>query len=602
MQMDKNTRLLQYNEIKKELGEISSDQIDAGVLTYCGIRKSEELDDEEKKVVNILRKAQLQTDIETLIEFFESLLEDSVKVVNGIVFTPKYIADYIVEQTLQNIKTWDDEITIVDPGCGCGIFLISAIEYIHKTFHVPIEKALRENVFGFDIEEENVKHCKTVLRIYAYQNGTDLSKIDNVKCLDSLKYNWKDVLHRKKIQYVLGNPPYINPHDLPKETTEFLRNTFQTTQTGTINIFYAFIEHAMNNLSKDGQLGYIVPNNFLTIKSAGELRAYIQERKWLKKILDFKDNMVFKPVRTYSCILILSKESNDLYEYSVMKKTEDVEQQLKQQVFEKAEINRAKKSGWNLVDDNTQENIDKIEGQFIPIREFIKTGIATLRDNVYLVKKDERGFYKESDGERIEIEPEIVRPIYKISDLKYAEDLSTAKRYIIFPYVKNECGYSLLDEKTLEEQYPNGYRYLLSQRNELDQRDNGKKNPYGWYAYGRTQGLKTCGRKLLFPTFSNKPRFQYVQDEKALFCNGYAISENERYDLRFLEKILNSSVMNYYVRKTSYSIEGGYYCYQKKYIENFSIPYFSTYETEMLKKMDQTKANEFLMEKYQIKM
>lgn len=602
MKMNKNERILQYRKLGEKLSGISSKQIDEGVLAYCEIGNIEKLDDKEKTVLNVLKEAELQTDIETLVEFFESLLEQDTKEANGIVFTPKYIADYIVEQTLKSARKWSAEITVVDPGCGCGIFLVSAIEFIHRTFDVKIETIIRENIFGFDVEEKNVEHCKTILKIYAHQNGTEISNLENIKCLNSLKHDWKEVLKRNTINYVIGNPPYVNPHDLPKETTEFLKNTFRTTQIGTVNVFYAFIEHAINNLEEGGQLGYIVPNNFLTIKSACDLRGYIQERKLLRKVIDFKDNMVFKPVRTYSCILILSKECNDTFSYAVMKPAENIEQQLKEQTFEQMKIERLRKSGWNLVDGSTQENIDKIEGQFTSIKEFIKTGIATLRDGIYLVEKDEKGYYKVCAGKRIDIEPEIVRPIYKVSDLKMAKNLIEARKFIIFPYEQKNSGYSLIEEERLRKYCPGTYEYLLSQRAELDTRDNGKENPNGWYAYGRTQGLKVQGKKLLFPTFSSEPRFQYVQDENALFCNGYAISENEQYDLHFLEKILNSSIMNYYVRKTSYSIEGGYYCYQKKYIENFSIPFFSQNEVEMIERMNQKTANKFLEEKYQLKM
>jgi len=42
--------------------------------------------------------------------------------------------------------------------------------------------------------------------------------------------------------------------------------------------------------------------------------------------------------------------------------------------------------------------------------------------------------------------------------------------------------------------------------------------------------------------------------------------------LQALSKILNSKIMAYYVNKTSVSIEGGYPCYQKNFIEHFTIP------------------------------
>ena len=58
--------------------------------------------------------------------------------------------------------------------------------------------------------------------------------------------------------------------------------------------------------------------------------------------------------------------------------------------------------------------------------------------------------------------------------------------------------------------------------------------------------------------------------------------------------------MNYYVSNTSYSIEGGYYCYQKKYIERFSIPEFTQVELEMIKNCPQQEVDIFLQKKYNL--
>ena len=146
--------------------------------------------------------------------------------------------------------------------------------------------------------------------------------------------------------------------------------------------------------------------------------------------------------------------------------------------------------------------------------------------------------------------------------------------------------------------YPQTYQVLLKNRPILDSRDKGKPNPQGWYAYGRTQGLSRYGKKLLFPTFSNHPRFILVENENALFCNGYAIFENDRFDLDVLSKILNSKVMDYYIQHTSYAIEGGYYCYQKKYLERFSIPLLTEDQITSIRELDGIALDNYLWNLY----
>lgn len=115
---------------------------------------------------------------------------------------------------------------------------------------------------------------------------------------------------------------------------------------------------------------------------------------------------------------------------------------------------------------------------------------------------------------------------------------------------------------------------------------------------GETQGLNKYGKKILFPTFADSPNFIYIDDKEALFCNGYAVFENERYDLDVLVKILNSCLMKYYVSNTSYSIEGGYYCYQKKYVERFSLPWFSEQELAFIRHSSKAELDNFLWARY----
>ena len=153
-----------------------------------------------------------------------------------------------------------------------------------------------------------------------------------------------------------------------------------------------------------------------------------------------------------------------------------------------------------------------------------------------MVEHDESGYYKIIDSKKVHIEDGLVRPLYKIPELKLYNTIKEAERYIIFPYEKTQQGYKLIKEEYFSSQYPMTYQVLLSCKNDLDTRDKGRPNPKGWYAYGRTQGLNKYGKKLLFPTFSNHPKFMYVENEEALFCNGYGIFENDRYDSIFYSK------------------------------------------------------------------
>ncbi len=612
--MDKTNKVDFFRQVISFLSKYTTNEIEIGLIAYflsqlgyaCNENtfplqrdKSQKRIDEVKAV---FADHKFPVDIEVLIEFFEYMIEQDEKTENGIVFTPKYISDYIAKDLFANITKWNKNIRIIDPGCGCGIFLISMIEEIHNRFKVDIVEIIENNIFGIDILEENIRRCRYVLQIYCFMNGIGLQELnDNLVSMDSVSSDWRSLFPKEGyFDFIIGNPPYVNTHDLNKSTISFLKKSFATTKTGVFNLFYAFIEHGLNQLTPTGLLEFIVPNNFLTIKSAENLRVLLQKGKHVCSILDFADNMVFKPVRTYNCIIKLSKSPQDKIWYSVMEKTENIYKTLKTMSFHSLPVKSLDKNRWILVDEKTLNNIASIESQKYPIKDFIRTGIATLRDGIYFVESLNGDFYKVVDDIRYPIESEIVKPIYKIPELKNCTNPRDAMQHILFPYVKGKNRYELIDEGIFIEKYPHAYTYLLKMKPILDERDKGKCNAGTWYAYGRTQGLNKYGKKLMFPTFANHPKFIYIDDENALFCNGYAVFENEQIPLVTLVKILNSSIMDYYISNTSYSIEGGYYCYQKKYIEKFSIPELSSDELEWIAASSQPDVDKLLQKKYKL--
>lgn len=579
------------------------------------INHSQFLDDilchAESEVCEIITRVSAgNLSLKLLENVFEALVDDCEKRENGVVFTPCYIVEYILENTL-NEQLAEDSV-IIDPACGSGAFLVLVAEKLSLRLNKSVAETVSQNIFGIDLSEDNVRRTKELLTLLVLSYGESADSLCfNIKVADSLKENWFELFGKKTFHFVIGNPPYVNTHDMSKDTISYLKKNYRTTQKGTFNIFYAFIEQSMKFLSPNGMLGFIIPNNYLTITAAEDLRKYLVENKYLSKIIDFGENMIFAPVRTYNSLLFLKACGSENLMYATIKKSSDVKGALNNANFLCMAIDDLDSSGWKLLDENERANIKKIEQAGSPIKPYIRVGIATLRDNVYLVDgfDQEKGmYYKLFEGTRYLIEPEITRSIYKVSNIKAESSLADAKQAIIFPYTEIEQyslvdtpnkNYQIIPEHIMAQRYPQCYQYLCRCRTILDTRDKGKGNAVAWYAYGRSQGLGNNSRKLLFPTFSLHPKFMLEESRQTLFCNGYAILESPQFDLEILQKILNSVVMDYYVSKTSYAIEGNYKCYQKKYIQRFSVPQFTDDELTYLKnEPNMSSINQFLIEKY----
>ena len=603
----KKNMLKYFNELYSELNKFDDILVEDNFIIYFLGDMNKNLNkyiyqNNNIEIQHILKTYNFPFNIEILIDFFEFYLDANKKNTHGIVFTPKYISDYMVNITLQEIKSYDSSIKIIDPSCGCGIFLISSIEFLKNEFNIKVSDIIQNNLIGLDIIDENIRRLKKILHLYSILNN-DMVTLENinVKDCDSLDKT-KCWTKNNNTNYIIGNPPYVNTHDMNKNTVNYLKENYTTTQEGSFNIFYAFIEKSISELDDNGSICFIIPNNFFSIKSAKKLREYLQLNQYISELIDFKDNLLFKNIRTYNCIIKLKKTSkNKFIKYKEIKKTTNVILDLNELNYSKIEYKNMSVDSWRFVDYTTLKNLNSIESHSFKLKEYIKTGIATLKDAAYMVEHKNDEFYIINNNIKYIIDKELVRDIYKIPELKKVKDHNDTVKYIIFPYKIHSNIYKIIDEDLLKNKYSLTYNYLLSIKEILASRDKGKKSANKWYAYGRSQGIQNYGEKILFPTFSNKPKFIHIKNKNALFCNGYAMFENDFLKLDIIVKILNSSIMDYYIKNTSYSIEGGFYCFQKKYIEKFSIPNFSTEELLFLENETRQKnINIFLEKKYNI--
>ncbi|MFH2144316.1 MAG: N-6 DNA methylase [Bacteroidota bacterium] len=145
----------------------------------------------------------------------------------GVYYTPQYIVEYIVKNTVGKLiegKTPKEisKIKIVDPACGSGSFLIGAFQYLldfHKNFYSTDEKPskvkkestltpegnlttaekkriLLNNIFGVDIDVNAVEVTKLSLLLKCLEGETNASinyqfKLFNERVLPTLEDNIK---------------------------------------------------------------------------------------------------------------------------------------------------------------------------------------------------------------------------------------------------------------------------------------------------------------------------------------------------------------------------------------------------------------------------
>jgi hypothetical protein len=236
-------------------------------------------------------------------------------------------------------------------------------------------------------------------------------------------------------------------------------------------------------------------------------------------------------------------------------------------------------------------------GQIVAIRVVF----ATLKDAVFVVMQDEEWCRSVNGKEQHQIELAITRPAIRVPAIESSAANATDSYRVIFPYRQVGESYALIPEEELRTAYPQAYAYLTAHKEALLQRDKQRKFYSGWYAWGRTQGMSAPGPKLLTKTFSRSPNFVFDPTD-ALYCNGYGLFPRREttISLAALMRILNSRVMDYYARLTSFQIRGDYQCYQKNFIERFGIPAVPPTEVDTLLALTPSEVDEYLAALYGI--
>ncbi len=550
--------------------------------------------------------------IKELENYMELLIPENDRKLNGAFFTPVYVVDFIINEL--NPKESDKNL---DTSCGCGAFLIGLADYYSTKLNKSIRQTIIENIFGADILEYNIRRAKLLLAIFALHNNEIVEESDfNLIVTDSLKNKWAH-----KFENIVGNPPYVKFQDLSEENRSYLIKHWKTIEIGTFNLYFAFFELGFNILSENGRLGFITPNNYFTSLAGESLRRYFQQTKAINRIVDFSHKKVFD-AQTYTAITFLTKQVNEAIIYDRIENHQTPDEFLKKVNGSPNFIGSLNSKKWRLLKTDEQKNIRTIETIGKPIGQLfdIAVGIATLKDDLYFIdgKLEKNGYYlKNTDYGQFEIEKDITKSVYKISDFKSQDEADLNTRRIICPYTIKNGTASPISEDVFKLKYPKCYQYFCAIKPELIGRDKGKIEYKPFYVWGRTQGITKRGKKLLSPTFSQFPRFLIVEDIEAYYTNGYGTFFKERQskglfdeqenpisfleNIDVLQKILNSIVMHYYISKTSVSIEGGYPCYQKNFIEKFSIPYLNIDEIQSIRNLsDKFEIDEFLVEKYHL--
>jgi type I restriction-modification system DNA methylase subunit len=410
----------------------------------------------------------------------------------------------------------------------------------------------------------------------------------------------------KGADVIIGNPPYERIQVLTKKApllVEYLDNAGYAAATKNYDLAVIFVEKGYRLLGSNGQFGYIVTNKFMQADYGEGLRKFLTEKMAVREIVDFGDQQVFDAT-TYTLLLFLKKVENRKVKYTLVRKLEKTLQQFTNIAAIEAgtdrtfsvlstDANALTSSPWVFATTDEQTIIQEIaQNKTLKlVGNRIFQGLVTGADPVFIlgIKSEGNGLTTASSNSRGKdyvIEKAVLRPLLKGEDIK-KWNVKGYEQVALFPYLIEDGKATLISPSDFRDKYPRAWKYLLDNRETLEKRERGKwKGVKNWYAYGRRQNLEQFDQpKIMTQVLAHRASF--ALDTQGLYyfvgggnAGGYGITlrKDAGISLEYACGLLNSSLLDWQLKKRTSKFRGGFYSYARRFIQNLAIKIPSTDE------------------------
>jgi hypothetical protein len=343
--IDRNVRIGNYGYLSRnDFLEILKDRKEIYDVLFAYLRekfngnlfpieKDEDIVDEThlRVLIGLLKGHELKTGQMNLFEFYdfsvipiefisniyEFFLGMENKKKQGAYYTPPFLVDYILKQTVdeffkKNPRSYDCKV--LDPACGSGIFLVETLRRLIHRYHElkpgcqenkdqykeELKTLLCNNIFGIDKDENATKISifSLYITLLDYQEPRDIenfkfpileeSNFFNVDFFDTgdtgEKFN--KILKSRSLDFIIGNPPWGNLSRGIKNNKYLEYCQERGIRLGRKEISQAFLVRSGDFSNNNTQCSLVVTSKNLYNAETKEFREYFLNH--------FKINQIFE--------------------------------------------------------------------------------------------------------------------------------------------------------------------------------------------------------------------------------------------------------------------------------------------------------------------
>lgn len=485
----------------------------------------------------------------------------------GVVITKPHIVEFILDLTRYTSDRDLGALTLLEPSCGHGTFLIPAVSRLLAAADRTGRPAaaLERAVLAF-VELEHVDRIKRALFAVLQQHKIGKSAANR---LVEAWVRTEDFLLTKierHFDLVVGNPPHVRIEQLSTSLQTEYRKRYPSL-CHRADLYVAFIECGLSLLSRVGYLSFICADRWVSNTYGTPLRELITTQYRLECYVDLHKASPFESdVIAYPSIFLLGQGKTERVSMISLETASTVEYAG---VTAALAGRGAAPDGTSIATYDTWFQGDEpwvlsspvhlqalraLEARFLPLEATARVGIgvATGNDKIYIVKGD------------IDIERDRLVPLVMRNDVKHGR-ITNADRYVINTFREDGQVVDLCN-------YPKLRAYLDEHMTALKKRHVAQKNPRSWFrTIDRVYPEVVSVPKLLIPDIAGSNEVALEVGHYHPHHNLYFVTST-RWDMEILGGLLSSRVALFFVWSYAVKMRGGYLRFQAQYLRRIRLP------------------------------